>query len=38
MPKQYAKEARTHHPFLHTYARTTDYDPHFESEADGSWR
>jgi choline-sulfatase len=26
MPKQYAKDARPHHPFLDTYARTTDYD------------
>jgi len=34
MPKQYAKDARPHHPFLDTYAHTVDYDEHFASEAD----
>ncbi len=34
MPKQYAKDARPHHPFLDTYAHTVDYDQHFASDAD----
>ena len=32
MPKQYAKDARPHHPFLDDYAHTVDYDPHFASD------
>ena len=34
MPKQYAKSERPHHPFIDEYARTVDYDPHFNSTAD----
>jgi choline-sulfatase len=34
MPKQYAMEARPHHPFLDTYAHTVDYDAHFASAVD----
>jgi len=34
LPKRYAKEERPHHPFIDDYARTVDYDPHFESPRD----
>jgi choline-sulfatase len=34
LPKLYAKGERPHHPFIDDYARTVDYDPHFEPAAD----
>jgi choline-sulfatase len=34
LPKRYAKAERPRHPYLDTYARTVDYDTHFESPDD----
>jgi choline-sulfatase len=34
VPKRYANDERPRHPYLDTYARTVDYDTHFESVED----